>query len=166
MRFFCTITVFLMVLNCYAQRITGKVIRVSDGDSFTLLTDNNHEVRIRLYGIDCPEKEQPYSKAAKEFTGNILKVGAVEVEQKDIDRYNRIVGIVIVADSINLNEQLLKKGFAWHYQYYDNNPMWTAYERIARESKQGLWKEPNPISPWQWRKGVRSEDADKHIPNE
>ncbi|OJV54212.1 MAG: hypothetical protein BGO31_12730 [Bacteroidetes bacterium 43-16] len=142
-------------ITIHAQTLSGKVVRIADGDSFTLLTTDNKQVRIRLYGIDCPENGQPYSKVAKEFTGKFLSSGKVVVQRKDIDRYQRIVGIVIVADSFNLNESLLKAGLAWHYKSFDKNPIWAGYENEAKMKKLGLWQEPNVIAPWDWRKGIR-----------
>jgi micrococcal nuclease len=151
---------FLCAFQGHAQLISGKVIRIADGDSFTLLTVDKKQIRIRLYGIDCPENGQDFGRVAKDFTGRILNMGKVEVIQKDIDRYDRIVGIVVVADSINLNEMLLKTGLAWHYKYFDKNPIWTAYEQAAMEKKEGLWKAPHPIAPWKWRKGIRGENSE------
>lgn len=155
MKWLISLTVMMLAYNCYAQQITGKVIRIADGDSFTILTADKKEIRIRLYGVDCPEHGQPYSKVAKEFTGKMLSEGQVIITQKDIDRYDRIVGIVIISDSINLNERLLRAGLAWHYKYFDKNPVWDGLEKVARESKKGLWNDVAPIAPWLWRKGNR-----------
>lgn len=127
-------------------------MRVADGDTFTLLVEGNKQVRVRLHGIDCPERGQPFGTVATDFAKELLNKGAVKVEQTDIDRYGRTIGIVIIADSINLNERLLQAGLTWHYKYYDKNPKWAEMEVFAREKKIWLWKDKNPVAPWEWRK--------------
>jgi micrococcal nuclease len=78
----------------------------------------------------------------------------VSVKDMDTDRYGRTIGMVTI-DGINVNEELLKAGLAWHYKTYDKNPAWAKLEEEARKNKKGLWLQPNPIPPWEWRKGER-----------
>jgi micrococcal nuclease len=147
-------TVFILFIACYAfaSDITGKVVGIADGDTFTLLLKDNSTVRIRLHGIDTPEKGQPFGNNAKQYTSNLIFNKQVKVMQTDTDRYGRIVGIVTNPENINVNEALLKVGMAWHYKKYDNNPNWANFEKEARASKIGLWQDANPIPPWDWRK--------------
>ena len=83
----------------------------------------------------------------------------VKVQQMDTDRYGRIVGIVLINDTINLNEQLLEAGLAWHYKSYDSNPAWAELQANASAATRGLWAESGAIAPWEWRKRKRAERA-------
>jgi micrococcal nuclease len=142
----------LIAFGSFATVITGKVVGLADGDSFTLLLKDNSTIRIRLHGIDTPEKGQPFGNNAKQFTSSLIFNKQVKVTQTDTDRYGRIVGIVTNPDNIIVNEALLKAGMAWHYKKYDNNPNWAKMEKEAKASKLGLWQDANPIPPWDWRK--------------
>ena len=144
----------LLLLGCNVTMITGTVVRVADGDTFTLLMDDNTTVRVRLYGIDCPERGQPYSRAATNHLKTLLEEGNVKVKEMDIDRYGRTVGMVYVGP-INVNESLLANGFAWHSKAFDGNPAWAALEEDARAQRLGLWSQPNALAPWDWRKRKR-----------
>ena len=113
----------LITIHATAQTITGKVIKVSDGDTFTLLTEDKEQIKIRLHGIDAPEHYQPYSKVSRTFINDMVYGKDVEVTKMDVDRYGRTVGMVYV-DGVNVNEAMLKAGLAWHYKQYDKNPEW------------------------------------------
>ena len=136
---------------------SGAIVRVADGDTFTMLVDGA-EQRVRLFGIDCPERGQPYSRVATEFTRELLASGPVAVQEMDVDQYGRVVGVVWISDSINLNERLLDAGLAWHYTAFDRDPQWARLEREAKRAKRGLWAERGAIAPWEWRKRRRSHD--------
>lgn len=119
-----------------------------------MLHDGKGE-KIRLYGIDTPEKRQAFGKRAKQFTSDMVFDQIAEVEAQDIDRYGRTVGLVNVK-SQSLNEALIKNGYAWVYRHYCKKDFckdWISLESAARENKIGLWSEPNPIPPWDFRHG-------------
>jgi micrococcal nuclease len=143
--------VILVVLPLigFAQ-LVGKVVSVSDGDTFTLLV-SKEQYKIRLYGIDCPESGQDFGNVAKNFLSDKVFGKVVTVTKMDIDRYGRTIGMVFI-DEINVNEELLKAGLAWHYKAYDKNHEWSKFEEKARKLKLGLWSHPNPIPPWEFRK--------------
>jgi micrococcal nuclease len=141
--------VVLIPLYGYPQ-LVGKVVSIADGDTFTLLVDSQ-QIRIRLHGIDCPEKGQDYSLVAKDFLASYIFGRTVLVTKKKTDRYRRIVGIVTV-DGANINEKILEVGLAWHYTKYDKNVAWARLEQEARENKRGIWQKPDPIPPWEWRR--------------
>jgi len=143
----------LLTGSCATNYLTGVPVSVADGDTFTLLVGNVPH-KIRLHGIDCPERGQPFSRVATQFTKTMLVSGKVRVREMGTDRYGRVVGMVYV-DNVNLNERLLEAGLAWHYTDYDQNPHWAALEQAAREARRGLWQEPDAIAPWRWRKGDR-----------
>ena len=154
----------LLVLTLYAiapptladDVIVGKVVSVADGDTITVLV-NQTQHRIRLYGIDAPERRQDFSNRAKQFASDLVFGKQVRVAKKDIDRYGRIVGIVYVGD-VCVNEEIVRKGLAWVYRYYCKIPICTAWldlEAQARDSKMGLWSHPDPIPPWEFRRAKR-----------
>jgi len=134
----------------------AKVVRIADGDSFTVLFPDNHTERVRLHGIDCPERDQPFSNVAKQFTSSLIFGKYVTLKQTDTDRYGRIVALVYLADSSLLNEKFLHSGLAWHFTRYDNNPKWASFQKEAMFQKIGLWggNEP-PVAPWLWRKTIQ-----------
>lgn len=152
------LALLLFALNIQAQiaTITGKVVAVADGDTFTLLINGNRQVKIRLHGIDCPEKKQDFGQVAKDFTNKQVFGKNITVKPTDIDRYGRTIAIVLLPDQMSLNELLLKNGLAWHYLEYDKNPEWDILEKEARKGKVGLWKIPNPVPPWDFRRNKRS----------
>lgn len=138
--------------SLFAADFTGKVIGVSDGDTITVL-HQGHPEKIRLEGIDCPEKAQAFGQRAKQFTsdlafGKVVTVRGVETR----DRYGRILGNVILPDGQNLNHQLLQAGFAWWYRKYSHDLQLEHMESEARKAKHGLWADPYPIPPWEWRR--------------
>lgn len=122
------------------------------GGTITLLDSTNRQIRVRLYGIDCPENGQDFANVAKKLTSNLCFSKIVTVDVKDIDRYGRTVGIVWVSDSTNVNLELLREGLAWHYKYFDKSEEFAQAEQIARKNKKGLWVQPNTVAPWEYRR--------------
>lgn len=145
------IIVFLL-LTLSAFAFTGKVVKVADGDTITVLVDNKM-IKVRLDGIDCPEKGQPWGKAARNFTCIFAFNEIVTVEEQGTDKYGRTLGIVILSDKTNLNQELLSAGLAWWYWKYSDDKYLGELEQEARENQQGLWRDSNPVPPWEWRKG-------------
>ncbi|MFN3785963.1 MAG: thermonuclease family protein [Thiothrix sp.] len=136
---------------------SGKVVSVSDGDTVTVLGSNKQQYKIRLQGIDAPEKTQPFGQKCKEdlLTRAVNLDGTVEA--KKLDRYGRIVGKVRVNGTDIALEQI-KAGCAWYYADYAkelsvaDREAYTAAEKAARKAKRGLWKDNNPQAPWDFRK--------------
>lgn len=152
---------FLLLFSayfCMAGTIEGKVVRIADGDTVTLLTDNHEQVKIRLYGIDTPERGQAFGSRATDYTRKALAGRRVTVEEHGRDRYGRVVGIVRQEDGQSINEQLLKAGLAWVYTQYCKIPKcqdWRKLEENARTARKGIWQDANPVPPWLWRRGER-----------
>ncbi len=142
--------VFALSASLHAQELTGIVSRVTDGDSFELLS-SGQPTRIRLFGIDCPEINQPYGDSAKYFLQTFL-ADSVSVIVRDIDKYGRTVADVFYRDTL-INYSMISNGLAWHYKKYSNEPMLAEAEQDAKANLIGLWKDPNPIAPWDWRSG-------------
>ena len=133
-----------------------KVVGIKDGDTFVLLKDGQ-ELVIRFEHIDCPEKKQPFGKEAKKFVSNRCYGKYVSLKGSlKPDRYNRIIAEVILEDGTNLNQELIKNGLAWHFKKYSSSTKYAQLEENARKLKIGIWSIPNPIEPWNWRKGVRT----------
>jgi len=145
---FITVILFLPAL-VYADSFEGKVAGVSDGDTIKVLKDGK-QIKVRLSAIDCPEKGQPFGQAAKKFTAKMVAGKIVKVWSTDTDRYGRTVAFVFVG-KIDLNRELLKVGLAWHYKKYSRNPELAKLEFRARSKKIGLWSDPDPVPPWEWR---------------
>jgi endonuclease YncB( thermonuclease family) len=151
----CSLT-FLLLLSgqVSATSFSGQVVRVLDGDTIEVLHAEKAE-RIRLSEIDSPEKGQPFGQAAKTFVLKIAAGKIVTLNANTIDRYARIVGEVILPGGLNLNAHLVANGYAWHYKYYSDDTALAQLETNDRARKVGLWVEPNPVPPWEWRRGKR-----------
>lgn len=133
----------------------GQVIGVLDGDTIEVLY-NQKSHRIRLHGIDCPEKGQPFGKIAKWATSALVFGRAVTVQGHDKDRYRRLVADILLADETNVNQKLVKDGWCWWYRKYaPDDTVLEVLETEAREAKRGLWVVTNPTPPWEWRKPKR-----------
>ena len=138
-------------------RLEGKVIKITDGDTINLLDTKKQIHKIRLAGIDAPERGQPYGKAASKFLSKQVNQQTVCVAWNKRDRYKRLVG-VIHYEGRDVNLELVKAGYAWHYKKYQKEQtpadrvIYADAEEQARSDVIGLWSEPNPINPSDWRK--------------
>ena len=133
----------------------GKVVGVSDGDTIKVMREGR-AVKVRLHRIDCPEKKQPFGTRTKQFTSDMAFGKEVMVRIQNTDRYGRTVGVVILTDGKNLNWDLVDAGLAWWYRKYaPNNKTLKALEAGARAEKRGLWADPDPKPPWEWRQRDR-----------
>ena len=142
-----------LVLPCPAWAWSGKVVGVSDGDTITVLRDKQPQ-KIRLYGIDCPEKRQPFGKRAKQLTSELVFGKLVEVEPVATDRYGRTVAFVQVEDVL-VNEELIKEGLGWVYVRYCKLPLcaeWQGLQLAAQAEKRGLWEDSDYVPPWEFRR--------------
>lgn len=142
----------LVIAADHPREITGKVVKIADGDTLTILVGEDRQ-RVRLHGIDCPERGQPFGTKAKEYALEHAAGKAVSVKVRDRDRYGRLVGEVILPDGRNLNHDLVRAGLAWWYERYaPKDSQLKALELEAREAKRGLWAEPEAMPPWEWRR--------------
>jgi len=128
----------------------GKVVGVADGDTITVLRDKT-PVKIRLQGVDAPEKAQPFGQKSKQFTSTLVFGKVVTVKVATTDKYGRTVAEVMTGDR-SLNEELVKAGLAWWYRKYaPRAKMLEFFEEEARKAKRGLWADPSPTAPWDFR---------------
>jgi micrococcal nuclease len=135
---------------------SGPVVSVLDGDTLEVL-HNHHLERIRLSGIDCLEKGQAYRKRAKQAVSALVFGKEVTLQTYDRDKYGRTLADMLLPNGTNVNHTLVKEGWCWWYRKYA--PWNTTLDRLeteAREARRGLWVEPNPIPPWEWRRLGRS----------
>lgn len=147
-----------------ADTLHGRVVGVSDGDTVTVLDATDIQWKIRLSGIDAPEKKQAFGNKSKEALSALVFNKQVAVEFNKRDKYGRTVGKIIV-DGVDANLEQVKSGMAWFYKQYEREQSEsdrTAYARAeerARAAKRGLWVEPAPIPPWYWRKQQKAESG-------
>ncbi len=147
-------------LTAFADTLTGKVVKITDGDTLTVLDANYKQHKIRLAGIDAPERKQAYGLASRKHLASIVAGQQVTIEYQKRDRYGRIVGKVLL-DGIDVCLKQVKTGFAWHYKKYqheqslEDQRLYAEVENQARDERLGLWRENNPIPPWEYRRLYR-----------
>lgn len=135
-----------------------KVVRVSDGDTAEILYHDFY-LSVRFDHIDAPEIRggQAFSKASRKYLKKLIEGKEVFLvsQRKPNGGFGRILGTFYTEEGLNVNKAMLAKGYAWHYTEYSKDNSYAVLEKCAKENKIGLWKEPNPIAPWEWRKGKR-----------
>ncbi|MFZ5883641.1 MAG: thermonuclease family protein [Chloroflexota bacterium] len=155
-----TVTLAIVSAPAFAETFAGRVIGVTDGDTVKVLDGINQEHKIRLAGIDAPERKQPFGQRSKQHLSDLVYGKDVEVEWHKQDRYKRLVGKIIIHGQ-DANLEMVESGLAWHYKKYQGEQSYgdrLAYARAeedARKCRCGLWADPRPIEPGEWRKGVR-----------
>ena len=143
-----------------ANDLAGRVVGVVDGDTLDVLKDGNELVRVRLSGIDAPERHQPFGQVAKKSLSDLAFNQRVIVDWKTRDRYGRVIGKVLVA-GLDTNLQMVKQGLAWHYKKYQKEQpqgerlTYARAEDAARASRVGLWVDTEPTAPWDFRERKR-----------
>jgi len=160
MRYFVLVfTALIFTALLGAAEIRGRCTRVSDGDTCTVQETDGTRFRIRLCAIDAPEKDQPHGQEAKAALAALLLDKEVVVTFRAVDRYGRILGTVTV-EGRDAAQEMLREGHAWHYGYFDSDPANSALQSEAEKAGKGLWKEKNPVPPWEYRqsKKARSEE--------
>lgn len=159
-------SLLLMAGIAYGQSLVGKVTKVKDGDSVIVLDDQKREHEIRLAGIDTPESAQPFGRRAKESLSDMVFGKRVEVFGNKIDDYGRTVGKIMVGE-VDICLEQIRAGMAWHFKKYQREQSATdraAYaeaEEKARAGRIGLWRDPAPTPPWNWRRGDKEADNQK-----
>ncbi|MFV8369621.1 thermonuclease family protein [Flavobacterium sp. LB2R40] len=127
-----------------------KVIGIIDGDTYDI-SKNNKSERIRIDGIDAPEKGMPFYKVSKKHLSNLIYSKYIRIEFEKKDRYGRWVAKGYIDDS-DISEEMIKAGMAWHFKKYSDNEILSNLEIKARNLKLGLWQETTPVEPWEVRK--------------
>lgn len=147
------LVVFLLGLGCAlpAEAWKGKVIGIADGDTITVLHRGRPE-RVRIAAIDCPEKKQAFGEKAKQVTSKLVFGKVVDVREQKKDRYGRTIADVQFGIGKNLSHELVGNGFAWWYQSLAPKQLELGKLQVRAKAKRlGLWIDPAPIAPWQFR---------------
>lgn len=148
----------LLALACavHAETVTGRVVGVADGDTITVLDADKVQHKIRLAGIDAPEKKQAFGNRSKESLSDLVFDKTVNVETDKRDRYRREVGKVLV-NGRDVNLVQVERGMAWFYRQYqreqspNDRKLYEAAENAARAGRRGLWRDTDPVPPWEFR---------------
>ncbi|UZR30739.1 thermonuclease family protein [Methylococcus mesophilus] len=150
MRFLFLWLCLTVTASAAAESLAGRVVSVLDGDTITLLSVGNVQTRVRLAQIDAPEKRQDYGQASKRALSDWVSGKKVTVEVADTDRYGRSVGKVLIGGT-DVNLEQVRAGMAWVYRKYAYDPGYFSAEDEARAVRRGLWSQPNPVPPWEFR---------------
>lgn len=158
------IAIFGVLVSCWlsvsAAELHGQVVGVTDGDTVTVLDHQRTQHKIRLAGIDAPEKSQPFGQRAKEHLSSLVFGRSVVGDAEKQDRYRRTVGKVLI-NGRDANLAMVAAGFAWHYKKYEGEQsssdrlLYSAAESEAQATRRGLWSELDPVPPWDWRRKPR-----------
>ncbi len=158
---------FLLIsLSSGAEELSGKIVRILDGDTVELVTLPANvpavevPVRVRLNGIDAPEKKQAYGQRSKQHLADLIGGKWVKVIFTKHDRYQRLLGDIVMKEckpechTLDVNADMVNAGMAWAYRYHNEatSPKMASLEATVRSRKQGLWKDSNPVEPWKWRR--------------
>jgi len=155
MNFLLAIFALTLPLHAWAD-FTGNVVGIADGDTITVLGADKMQHKIRLTGIDAPEKKQPFGNRSKQNLSDMVFNKTVTVETDKRDRYGRELGKVLAGNK-DVNLEQVRAGMAWHYKAYErtqtatDRQAYTAAENLAKATKRGLWADSEPIPPWEWR---------------
>ena len=133
-----------------AEILTGRAVKIADGDTFTLLDASKVQHKVRLTHIDTPEMGQAYSQKAKDALGYLLKGKTITVKTTSKDRYGRVLGEVFTG-SVNVNQMMVAGGYAWHYKKYSSDKHYAKLEVEAKTQRLGLWQEASATPPWEHR---------------
>jgi micrococcal nuclease len=148
--------IFCLCSQLYAQTLTGKVIGIKDGDTVVVIDFSNNQTTLRLAEVDCPEKAQAFGTKAKQFTSDQVYLKEIKYTVTDIDRYGRSIAKIYYEENKYLSAEIIKNGFGWQYKQFSTSKLLEKLEHEARQNKRGLWVEPNPIYPSDFRKSKRS----------
>lgn len=153
-------------LGLFADTLNGYVVGVSDGDTVKVLDAGKKQHRIRLLGIDAPESNQAFGQKSKQYLSSLIFNKNVSITYKEKDQYGRILGTIFYENE-NINLKMVQAGLAWHYVYFakDNKELAEA-EAAARKEKLGLWADPNPMPPWDFRRQKKNNAKKKQFKGE
>jgi len=147
------------------QELPGRVVAIADGDTVTMLDSANTQHRIRLEGIDAPESHQAFGEQSRLSLSEMIFGKDVSVSYQKVDQYGRLVGKISL-DGKDINLEQVKAGMAWHYKFYEDEQtpedreLYARAEAEARAARRGLWQDPNPTEPYQFRRGEKRERRD------
>ena len=157
MKHLLLLPLLFLYITSYAEVITGRVIKVIDGDTITILDASKEQFKIRLGGIDAPEKNQAFGNVSKQSLSEMVAGKEVNVVYNKRGRYGRIIGKVLLNNE-DVNLMQVKRGLAWHYKQYEreqeveDRALYAQGEYLAQKDRLGLWNDNKPMPPWDFRK--------------
>ncbi|MCY0853004.1 thermonuclease family protein [Cupriavidus sp. D39] len=159
LRYVLAIIFAVFFASASAADFSGTVVAVLDGDTIDVLVDKT-PIRVRLAGIDAPEKSQPFGSRSKIALSNLVYAKQVLVQDQGPDRYGRRIGFVWM-DGVSINLRQVEAGMAWVYRQYTNDASFLRAETNARAIRRGLWTDTSPVPPWEYRHstGVRTSET-------
>lgn len=159
MKKFIYFLILLIFISCfYSYKITGKVIKIIDGDTFYIVNNEKKIFKIRIADIDAPEKKQHFGKESSDFIKSKIfgkYVNIINQKNKYKDKYGRILGDVFYDQKKNIGEELLDQGLAWVW-HFSKNTIYKEHQNIAKKAKKGIWSKNNPIDPYTWRNKIKN----------
>ncbi len=148
----CLILFIFSISICFG--FEAKVICVIDGDTISVATNTN-EFKVRLWGVDAPERGQDFGKEATDYLSGLISGKKVEIKSLGEDPYHRMVAVIYMYSNL-INENMVKNGYAWTYFMDNKHPeyqlKWKTWEAQAKIERVGLWGQKNPIRPYDFRK--------------
>lgn len=157
MRMKWSFILIIILLLCHAnsalaQKFQVKVVKISDGDTFTAINRDNLQLKFRVWGIDAPEKKQAFGTKSKEHLSSLIFGKTITVDVQKQDGWGRYIAYVFTPDNKDVGTEMLTAGMAWQFIEYDQSEKYRAAELQARKSKKGLWSDSHRIAPWEFRK--------------
>lgn len=143
--------------------VSGKVISIIDGDTYDALIQGNRTIRVRMEGIDAPEKGMPFYQKSKKYLAGLCFGKLVTIHITGIDKHERFLAYTYLEDGKELSQEMIKSGFAWHFKKYNSAFILSELEMEAKALRKGLWIDKNPMSPWENRRlhrnGISTKDS-------
>ena len=121
------------------------------GNVFTAINNDNLQLKIRLYGIDAPEKKQAFGKKSKEYLSYLIFSKTISIDVKSQDSWGRYIAYAFTPEGRDVSYLMIEAGMAWHFVKYDNSPIYELAEANARKARRELWIDTNPVAPWDYR---------------
>lgn len=157
----------VIILSCTScnqdEGNSGKVIAVLDGDTYDVLMKENKTVRVRMEGIDAPEKGMPFYRVSKNYLAELCFGKNISLVENGMDKHGRTLAFSYLDDGRELSHEMIKAGLAWHFKQYSSDSILAGLEVAARNSRAGLWADNNPMAPWENRRlhraGISTKDS-------
>ncbi|KAF5057960.1 Staphylococcal nuclease-like protein [anaerobic digester metagenome] len=148
---------------------SGKVISIIDGDTYDVLLQGKKTVRVRMEGIDAPEKGMPFYQKSKKYLSDLCFGKQIKIKITGVDNHERFLAYSFLEDGKELSQEMIKAGLAWHFKKYNSDSTLSNLEIKAKNMKKGLWSENNPMSPWTnrslHRQGISTKDSFNIVEN-
>ena len=146
------LVLFLSIATAaFGQRFPVTVVGITDGDTFTVINRDKLQLKVRIIGIDAPEKKQAYGNKSRQTLSDLIFQQQIEIDVQYQEKWGRYAAKVYLADGRDVGLLMLQAGMAWHNVNYDKTPAYAAAEKAARKARKGLWADAHPVAPWDFR---------------